>query len=143
MPASARHSAHWRGLALRVGGSRDGYARGVLRTWMDRYVAAWNSNDPEEIGALFTDDALYYTEPFAPPWRGRKEIIEQWLARKDEPGQTTFEWQPLVVTPELAVVVGTVAYREPPTVYSNLWVMRLDEIGRCREFTEWWMEHPA
>jgi len=110
---------------------------------MERYMAAWSSNDPEQIGALFTDDALYYTEPFAAPWRGRAEIIEQWLARKDEPGEATFEWQPLVVTPELVVVTGTATYKEPPTVYSNLWVMRLDADARCREFTEWWMQHPA
>ena len=110
---------------------------------MEQYVVAWNSNDPEEIGVLFTDDALYYTEPFAAPWRGRTEIIEQWLARKDEPGQATFEWEPLVVTPEVAVVTGTATYKEPPTVYSNLWVMRLDASGRCREFTEWWMQHAA
>jgi uncharacterized protein (TIGR02246 family) len=110
---------------------------------MEQYVVAWNSNDPEEIGALFTDDALYYTEPFAAPWRGRTEIIEQWLARKDEPGQATFEWEPLVVTPEVAVVTGTATFKEPPTVYSNLWVMRPDASGRCREFTEWWMQHAA
>ncbi len=110
---------------------------------MEQYIVAWNSNDPEEIGALFTDDALYHTEPFAAPWRGRTEIIEQWLARKDEPGQATFEWEPLVVTPEVAVVTGTATYKEPPTVYSNLWVMRLDASGRCREFTEWWMQHAA
>jgi len=110
---------------------------------MEQYIVAWNSNDPEEIGALFTDDALYYTEPFAAPWRGRTEIIEQWLARKDEPGQATFEWEPLVVTPEVAVVTGTATYKEPPTVYSNLWVMRLDASGRCREFTECWMQHAA
>jgi hypothetical protein len=47
------------------------------------------------------------------------------------------------VTPELTIVTGTATYKEPPTVYSNLWVMRLDADGRCREFTEWWMQHPA
>jgi ketosteroid isomerase-like protein len=110
---------------------------------MERYIRAWNSNDPDEIGALFTDDALYYTEPFTPPWRGRAEIIERWLARKDKPGQATFEWHPLVVTPEVAIITGTARYKEPPSVYSNLWVLRLDPDGRCREFTEWWMPHPA
>jgi uncharacterized protein (TIGR02246 family) len=115
----------------------------VLREWMEHYLAAWSSNDPEEIGALFTDDALYYTEPFAAPWRGRTEIVEQWLARKDEPGQVTFEWQPLVETREVAVITGMTTYKEPAIVYSNLWVMHLDADGRCRELTEWWMKHPA
>ena len=48
----------------------------MLAEWIERYIGAWNSNDPDEIGALFTDDALYYTEPFTPPWRGCAEIIE-------------------------------------------------------------------
>jgi uncharacterized protein (TIGR02246 family) len=115
----------------------------MLERWVEAYVRAWNSNDPEEIGALFADDALYYTEPFAEPWRGRSEIVEQWLANKDEPGQTEFEWQPLVETDGLAILTGTTRYLDPPRVYSNLCVVRLDPDGRCREFTEWWMEHRA
>ena len=27
--------------------------------WVAGYVAAWESNDPEQIGALFTDDAVW------------------------------------------------------------------------------------
>jgi hypothetical protein len=114
----------------------------VLEEWIDRYVRAWSSNDPEEIGALFTEDALYATAPFDPPWRGRAAIVDGWLGRRDEPGQWTFDWCPLVDTTELAAITGTTTYREPPRVYSNLWVIRLAPDGRCREFTEWWMEHP-
>jgi uncharacterized protein (TIGR02246 family) len=115
----------------------------MLKAWVEAYIRAWNSNDPNDIGALFTDDALYYTEPFAEPWRGREQIVERWLERKDEPGQTTFVWRRLVETPETAVIVGTTTYRAPPRVYSNLWVIRLNHEGRCLEFTEWWMEQPA
>jgi hypothetical protein len=115
----------------------------MLEEWVEGYQRAWNSNDPEQIGALFTDDARYYTEPFATPWRGRPAIVDAWLDRKDEPGQASFDWQPLVITPDVSVVVGTTTYRDPPKVYSNLWVIRLDPEGRCREFTEWWMLHPV
>ena len=115
----------------------------MLSAWVDAYVRAWNSNDPEEIGALFTDDALYFTEPYATPWRGRAEIVEGWVAQKDEPGDTTFDWRPLVESSDVSILVGTTVYREPPRTYSNLWVVRLDPDGRCREFTEWWMEQPA
>ncbi len=27
----------------------------------------------------------------------------------------------------------------PDETFSNLWLIRLDDAGRCREFTEWWM----
>ena len=115
----------------------------MLEDWVAGYLRAWSSNDPEQIGALFTDDAVYYTAPFDAPWRGRAGIVDGWLGRKDEPGQWSFEWHALVDTPELGILTGTTTYREPPRVYSNLWVIRLAPDGRCREFTEWWMEHAA
>jgi ketosteroid isomerase-like protein len=111
-----------------------------VRGWIEGYVAAWNSNEPTEIARLFTADAEYYTDPYGPPWVGRDRIVEQWLVARDQPGETSFEWQPLTLTGDLAIVTGTTTY--PHTFYSNLWVIRLDEEGRCREFTEWWMEHP-
>jgi uncharacterized protein (TIGR02246 family) len=113
-----------------------------LHTWVDAYVRAWNSNDPAAIGALFSQDAAYYTEPYSAPWRGRDEIVRQWLDHKDAPGETEFRWQPVAIGPDVAVVQGETAYRTPPRTYSNLWVIRLDAEGRCTEFTEWWMQHP-
>jgi ketosteroid isomerase-like protein len=113
-----------------------------LQTWVDGYLQAWNSNDPAEIGALFTQDAAYYTEPYSPPWQGRDEIVGRWLDRKDAPGESEFRWHPLAVNPDVAVVQGVAVYRTPPRAYSNLWVIRLDAEGRCTEFTEWWMQHP-
>jgi ketosteroid isomerase-like protein len=114
-----------------------------LEAWIDSYLRAWNSNDRASIGALFTEDAAYRPEPYGAPWRGRDEIVRQWLDRKDEPGETEFHWHPLTVSPEVAVVQGETVYRNPPRTYSNLWVIRLDADGRCTEFTEWWMQHPA
>ena len=69
------------------------------------------------------------------------QIVDGWIDRKDEPGDWTFTWQPLVDTPELAIITGTTTYRDPPLTYSNLWVLRLGHDGRCSEFTEWWMLH--
>jgi uncharacterized protein (TIGR02246 family) len=113
-----------------------------LHTWVDAYVRAWNSNDPAAIGALFSQDAAYCTEPYSAPWRGRDEIVRQWLDHKDEPGETEFRRQPVAISPDVAVIQGETVYRTPPRTYSNLWVIRLDPDGRCTEFTEWWMRHP-
>ena len=114
----------------------------TLAEWVAGYERAWASNDPDEIRALFTADALYFTAPFREPWSGRQEIVDGWLERKDAPGWT-FEWQPLLDTPELAIVTGTTTYLDPSQAYSNLWVLRLEEDGRCLEFTEWWMAHSS
>lgn len=111
------------------------------KAWIDGYVRAWESNDPVDIGNLFTDDALYYTAPFREPWRGRDQIVQGWLDRRDEPGDATFEWEPLVITDQVSVVQGVTVYADE--TYSNLWVVRLVTDGRCREFTEWWMTHSS
>jgi ketosteroid isomerase-like protein len=116
--------------------------RDQLDAWIQAYVRAWNSNDPRDIGALFTETANYFPEPFAKPWHGQEEIVARWLGRKDEPGETEFQWEALAVTPDVAIVQGTTVYRSPPWTYSNLWVIRLADDGRCAEFTEWWMQHP-
>src|SRR6187397_1438127 len=108
----------------------------MLSAWVEGYVRAWESNDPDEIAELFSEDALYLTEPYAEPWRGRAAIVEGWLEARDEPGDATFEWRPLLETAELSILLGTTVYRQPPRSYENLWVIRFDADGRCTEFTE-------
>jgi uncharacterized protein (TIGR02246 family) len=112
----------------------------ALSQWIEGYVRAWNSNDPEDIGRLFTDDASYATAPYDPPWRGREQIVQRWLKIKDEPGETSFEWEPISLTDDVAVISGTSRY--PEVTYGNVWVIKLARDGRCREFAEWWMEYP-
>jgi SnoaL-like domain len=108
--------------------------------WVDRYVVAWNSNDPEEIGSLFTDEAVYYTAPFREPWRGRDGIVRGWIEAKDEPGTTEFTYEVSAIDGPLGIVKGRTIYKEPLERYSNLWEIRLEDDGRCYEFIEWWME---
>jgi ketosteroid isomerase-like protein len=110
----------------------------LLDKWMAAYRAAWESNDPSDIGALFTDDAVYYNEPFTDPSRGREAIISSWLKRQDAPGSTTFTWSPLSVTDDVAIIQGETIY--PDDRYSNLWVIRFAPSGEATEFTEWWMD---
>jgi ketosteroid isomerase-like protein len=112
----------------------------AVRDWVERYVRAWESNDPEEIAALFTDDARYYTAPHREPWTGPDEIVRGWLGRKDDAGDWTFEFEVLALAPPLAFVRGRTGYKSEGVDYSNLWVLRIEPDGRCSEFTEWWMQ---
>jgi ketosteroid isomerase-like protein len=110
----------------------------TVDAWMQGYLRAWESNQPGDIGRLFTDDAVYYTAPHREPWRGRDAIVQGWIDRNDEPGDWTFRYEILAIADDLAFVRGWTGYRDPPD-YSNLWVIRLDAEGRSSEFTEWWM----
>ena len=108
--------------------------------WVRSYIKAWNSNDPDDIADLFTPHARYFTEPFARPWVGPREIVDGWLERRDKPGDTSFEFQILAAAPEIGIVKGRTHYKSTGTVYANLWEVRLGHGDRCREFVEWWME---
>jgi ketosteroid isomerase-like protein len=122
-----------------VGSWYTGFMSESISEWMSDYRRAWESNDPADIARLFTEEASYFTEPFMPPARGINEIIATWLRKRDEPGQTTFTWTPLVETAGLAIVQAETTYVDGPK-FSNLWVIRLDADGRATEFTEWWMD---
>jgi uncharacterized protein (TIGR02246 family) len=108
--------------------------------WVERYVRAWNTNDPEDIAALFAPDARYLTEPYAEPWVGHDGIVSGWLEAKDEPGDTEFDFSVLVATQDIGIVKGDTIYKSDGRSYSNLWEIRLDDHGKCTEFVEWWMK---
>ncbi|MFE4543613.1 YybH family protein [Arthrobacter sp. NPDC056727] len=113
----------------------------AIRQWMEKYIAAWTSNDPQDIGALFTEEAVYATRPYDPdPWHGRQQIVERWIGSADQPGDWRFEWSLLGADGDLAFVQGRTTYLDDRPNYENLWVIRLGPDGRASGFTEWFME---
>jgi uncharacterized protein (TIGR02246 family) len=111
--------------------------------WVERYIAAWNSNDPAEIGDLFTEEAAYRPTPFSDEWRGRDGIVAEWLNRKDEPGDTTFSYDVIATGPGIGIVRGLTHYISTKVDYYNIWEVTLDSEGRCSRFVEWWMSPPT
>src|SRR3712207_2263513 len=103
----------------------------ALTSWMQGYLRAWTSNAPDDIRALFTEDAKYFTDPWGTPWQGREGIVKAWIARGDGQGSWEFTWSPVAITDEVAVVQGETRYASG-TVYSNLWIIRLDRDGLAR-----------
>ena len=112
----------------------------IVQGWLDSYLIAWGSNDPDDIRVLFTDDATYAGGPFDPePFIGREAIVAGWLNHKDEPGTWTFEGTPLAYTDGIAVIQGRTEYADGD-VYANLWIVRLESDGRASSFVEWFVE---
>jgi len=112
----------------------------IVQNWLDRYLIAWASNEPDDIRALFTEDASYAGSPLDPaPWIGREGIVDGWLRARDEPGSWTFEGAPLAYSDGIGLVQGRTDYSDG-RVYANLWVIRLTDDGRAHSFVEWFME---
>lgn len=112
-----------------------------VQTWLDAYVEAWRTYDADAIGDLFSDDAEYRYHPYDEPLRGRRAIVDDWRGDRDEPGSWSARYEVLLVDGDRAVATGETRYAEGRT-FSNLFVMAFDGDGPCREFTEWFMEHP-
>ena len=112
-----------------------------IQDWLDAYVAAWRSYDHAAIGALFRDDATYAYHPYDEPLRGRDAIVASWLEDPDEAGSWEARYAPLVIDGERAIATGETRYANGRT-FSNLFVMRFDDDGRCADFVEWFIEQP-
>lgn len=115
-----------------------------LQSWIDAYVEAWRSNDAPRVGALFADDARYYTHPFREPWNGRDEIVRKWLEHPDPPESWKADYHALAVNGNTGVVRGKTTYLKKDgsieTEFANIYVIDFDQEGRATEFTEWFME---
>lgn len=120
------------------------------QAWLDRYVVAWRTYDPEAIGDLFSEDAEYRYHPWNDPVRGRAEIVRAWTgpegeeSARDDPNSWRASYRPMLVAGDRVISTGTSEYFEPDgsrrELYYNLFVMRFDEAGRCADFTEWFMK---
>ncbi len=112
-----------------------------LQAWLDAYVAAWRSYDRAAIGALFSEDASYAYYPYSEPIRGHDAIVASWLDDRDAPGSWKAAYAPLMIAGERAIATGETTYADGRR-FSNLFVMRFDDDGRCSDFVEWFIEQP-
>ena len=127
----------------------------AAQDWLDRYVAAWLTYEPDLIAALFSEDVAYRYHPYDEPVLGRAAVVSSWLgddtpgaSSRDRPGTYDASYAPVAVDGDVVVATGTSSYRDEPDgpvvrVFHNCFVMRFDDDGRCREFTEFYVRAPG
>jgi SnoaL-like domain len=107
---------------------------------MEAYRAAWISNVPSEVAALFTEDAVYSVSPFTEPWIGRDEIVRRWIAGIQQDVELTYDV--LAADADQAIIHWHVFTRnvgDPVRVeYDGVLVVRFAPDGRCSEHREWY-----
>jgi hypothetical protein len=136
------------------GGSMD---HGGAQAWLDRYVEAWRSYEPEAVADLFSADVTYRYHPYDEPVVGRDAVVASWLGEdepsdagastRDAPGTYDAHYVPVAVDGDTVVATGRSTYTDTPggpvvKVYENCFVLRFDARGRCRDFTEYYIKHP-
>jgi SnoaL-like domain len=113
---------------------REGFAR-----WLDRYFGAWASNDPDEVAALFAEDAEYSYGPFRRSAHGREEIVRAWVDGGAPPDLRTHH-EVLAFEDDHGVAHWTVSYRGElgPVETDGILVCTFDAEGRCTLHREWY-----
>ena len=117
-----------------------------LDRWLDVYGRAWERFDADGFVGCFAEDALYAWGPWAEPLRGHDAIraqFEQAVAQQDG---VRFGHEPLAITPDGRGVARWWVSMQVPgaeTVEEDegIFLVELDETGRCTEFREWWNSH--
>ena len=125
-----------------------------VQAWLDRYIGAWAADDAAAIGDLFTEDARYRYHPSDEGFVGRDAIVRAWTepsgdaSTRDEPGTWDAHYEPFAVDGERAVAVGWSRYYTDATkttvtdVWDNAYLLEFGSDGRCRSFTEFFVERP-
>jgi SnoaL-like domain len=114
----------------------------AFKSWLDAYGQAWENRNPEAAAALFNESGTYQVTPFLEPMRGRKAIFEYWseVARTEK--DIRFGYEILVVKDELNIARWSASFvRVPPglqTKLDGIFLISLDEEGRCKSLQEWW-----
>lgn len=113
--------------------------RVTVRGWVAAYEAAWRAPGTAALTEIFTDDAVYLHTPYEEPVAGLEAIRRMWDDDRDGPDEVfTLATSILAVDGDTAVVRAEVRYGDPlRQEYRDLWVLLLDDDGRCRWFEEW------
>ena len=112
--------------------------------WLDGYIDAWMTYDPDRIRALFSEDAEYRYHPWDEPVRGREAIVADWLDDTDAPGTYIATYGAWAVDGKRAVATGTSRYDDPThkRTYHNVFLLEFDDAGLCSSFTEVFLQEP-
>ena len=113
--------------------------RGELERWLSAYERAWRTPGTDSLANVFTEGATYKNAPYEAPYRGRDAIAEMWKRERTSPDEM-FELTTEIVAVEddTGVAKVEVRYGDPVEIeYRDLWIVRLDDDGRCVEFEEW------
>jgi len=116
-----------------------------FQDWLDRYVEAWKSYDPQAIGDLFSEDIVYLYHPLDEGVRGRENVVKDWVENKDDEGRYDAQYEPAAIDGDTYVAKGHSDYFDENgklrDQYFNVYFIKFDGEGRASEFVEYWIQN--
>jgi ketosteroid isomerase-like protein len=113
-----------------------------LRAWLDAYGRAWESNDPDAVMQLFTEDARYYETPFDEPFQGSEGVRSYWAGATGSQRDISFSYEVLATLPHRGIARWSAEFTRLASGkrvnLDGVFVLDFAEDGRCRALREWW-----
>ena len=110
--------------------------------WLDTYGRAWESRNAQAAASLYADDGTYQVAPFLEPMRGKQTILEYWIHVAHTQQNIHFGYEILAVTPDRGIARWWSSFVIIPpglqTKLDGIFLISLDENGRCHSLREWW-----
>jgi ketosteroid isomerase-like protein len=116
-----------------------GYAEAGLL--LDAFARAYETFDGDLVVSLFTDDAEYHEDPFAPPLVGHNAIRRYWLDAAETQDQVEFTFERHWVSGGTVIAVWHMSWRTRGTTdrFRASGVLVLDiRDGSIARLREWW-----
>jgi len=114
----------------------------AFASWLDAYGRAWESRKPQTAADLFAQDGTYQVTPFLEPMRGRQALLEYWTHVAQTEQDIQFGYEILAVTPDHGIARWWASFVIVPPVLNTkldgIFLISLDESGRCHSLREWW-----
>jgi SnoaL-like domain len=119
-----------------------GMTASAFASWLDAYGRAWTSRDPQAAADLYTEHGTYQVTPFLKPMRGRQAILDYWMHVTQTEQDIQFGYEILSVSPDQGIARWWASFVIVPpglqTKLDGIFLISLDENGRCHSLREWW-----
>jgi ketosteroid isomerase-like protein len=111
-----------------------------VREWIEAYAEAWHGGDDAALADLFTEDAVYRSDPFRPPRLGVDAIREYWRDATSTQQELELRFGEPIVVGNRVVVEWWAAMRDDgrEVTLPGCLLMRFRPGGRCQELREYW-----
>lgn len=120
--------------------TREGFA-----AWLEKYGRAWEARDAKAAANLYAENGTYQVTPLVEPMQGKAAIFEYWTHVAQTQENIQFGYEILAVTSEHGIARWwaslVIVPQQLKTSLDGIFVIALDDQGKCTRLREWWHKH--
>jgi hypothetical protein len=114
----------------------------MFRRWFESYVRRQEQRDATVVRELFAETGVYWWGPFYPPRHGVEAIYEHHRNALSHQTDIKYEYTIVATTKKYGVARFQLTLNEQmpgePNTYDGVFVVHLNDEGKCTLFEEWY-----